>query len=395
MDDNDGPQETAKEGIVSPETADSGKNGLPPAPAADASPETMEVPELSKKGYQFLKENRVHEAMDCFTRILSVDENNNYALVGMGDATRKHGGFRDAVDYYQRCLLFHPGNNYALFGLADCYKAMNQFHKAIEIWEQYLIHDDKNITVLTRVADAYRKVRDFKHSRAVYLQVLEMEERNPYAIIGLGHLHYDFKEYRDALYYWEKMIGLNQDNVDIRVLTSIGNCHRKLKTFKDGIPYFEKALARESRNFYALFGLADCYRGMNQQDRSLEYWNRILEQDPRNKVILTRAGDAYRHLDDFGRAVEYYERALNIEFDIYAVLGLAVVAKAQGKCHEALESLKRLVQQDTKNYRLYLELADCYAKLGDRHAALRTLEEFQKMGIRNGSILEMQEKLKS
>jgi tetratricopeptide (TPR) repeat protein len=179
------------------------------------------------------------------------------------------------------------------------------------------------------------------------------------------------------------------------VLTSIGNCHRKLKTFKDGIPYFEKALTREPPNFYALFGLADCYRGMNHQDHSLEYWNRILEQDPRNKVILTRAGDAYRHLGDFGRAVEYYERALNIEVDTYAVLGLAVVAKAQGKYHEALESLKRLVQQDTKNYRLYLELADCHVKLGDKHAALKTLEEFQKLGIRNNCILEMQEKLKS
>jgi tetratricopeptide (TPR) repeat protein len=272
---------------------------------------------------------------------------------------------------------------------------MNQFHKAIEIWEQYLIHDDKNITVLTRVADAYRKIRDFKHSRAVYLRVLEMEAGNPYAIIGLGHLHYDFKEYRDALYYWEKMLTLNQDNVDIRVLTSIGNCHRKLKTFENGIMYFEKALAREPHNFYALFGLADCYRGMNQQDRSLEYWNRILEQDPRNKVILTRAGDAYRHMGDFERAVDYYERALNIEFDIYAVLGLAVVAKAQGKYHEALESLKRLVQQDTKNYRLYLELADCYAKVGDKHSALKTLEEFQKIGIRNNYVLEMQERLKS
>jgi tetratricopeptide (TPR) repeat protein len=271
---------------------------------------------------------------------------------------------------------------------------LNQFHKAIEIWEQYLLHDDKNITVLTRVADAYRKVRDFKHSKNVYLRVLEMEDRNPYAIIGLGHLHYDFKEYRDALFYWEKMLQANQENVDIRVLTSIGNCHRKLKTFEDGIVYFEMALQREPSNFYALFGLADCYRGMNQQDRSLEYWNRILEQDPRNKVILTRAGDAYRHLGDYEQAVDYYERALNIEFDTYAVLGLAVVAKAQGRYAESRESLRRLIQQDPKNYRLYLELADCYMKMNERRLAVETLENFQKLGIRNTGIMELFEKIK-
>jgi tetratricopeptide (TPR) repeat protein len=361
----------------------------------DENSELSRISELSKRGYQLLKENKTTEAVDCFSRILVTDENNNYALVGMGDATRKRGAFRDAVDYYRRCLSHHPGNNYALFGIADCYKALNQYHKAIEIWEQYLLHDDKNITVLTRVADTYRKIRDYKHSKAVYLRVLEMEEENPYAIIGLGHLHYDFKEYREALFYWEKMIRINNENVDIRVLTSIGNCHRKLKTFEAGIPFFEKALQRDSYNFYALFGLADCYRGLNQQSRSLEYWNRILEQDPRNKVILTRAGDAYRNLNDYDRAVEYYRRALNIEFDTYAVLGLAVVAKAQGKYDEAMESLRRLIQQDPKNYRFYLELADCLMKKGERTQAIETLGEFQKLGMRNAYVMDMLERLKS
>jgi tetratricopeptide (TPR) repeat protein len=366
---------------------------FPPETAAKV-PEMAEISDLSKRGYQLLKENKITEAVDCFSRILTVDNDNNYALVGMGDATRKRGGFRDAVSYYQRCLARHPGNNYALFGLADCYKALNQFHKAIEIWEQYLLHDDRNITVLTRVADAYRKVRDFKHSKSVYLKVLDMEAQNPYAIIGLGHLHYDFKEYQDALFYWEKMFQANQEGVDIRVLTSIGNCHRKLKTFNDGIVYFDMALRREPYNFYALFGLADCYRGMNQQDRSLEYWNRILDQDPRNKVILTRAGDAYRHLEDFERAVDYYERALNIEFDTYAVLGLAVVAKAQGRYIEACESLGRLIQQDPKNYRLYLELAECHLRQGEKRRAQETLENFQRQGIRSQLIVEMLDKIK-
>ncbi|GHU59902.1 hypothetical protein FACS189444_6100 [Spirochaetia bacterium] len=291
--------------------------------------------------------------------------------------------------------LYTSGNNYALFGLADCYKALNQYHKAIEIWEQYLLYDEKNITVLTRVADAYRKVRDFKNSKVVYLRVLEMEDQNPYAIIGLGHLHYDFKEYRDALYYWEKMLQSNPDTVDIRVLTSIGNCHRKLKTFDQGIGYFEKALERDPYNFYALFGLADCYRGLNQQNRSLEYWNRILEQDPRNKVILTRAGDAYRNMNEYEKSVDYFQRALNIEFDTYAVLGLAIVAKAQGRYDECTESLRRLIQQDPKNYRFYVELADCYARRGDRKQAVEILGNFQKMGIRNCRVVELMEQLKS
>lgn len=357
--------------------------------------ELMEIAELSKKGYQLLKENRVGDAERNFRKILENDPENNYALVGLGDAARKRAAHREAVDFYKKCLIYHPGNNYALFGLADCYKALNQYQKAIEIWEQYLLHDNKNITVLTRIADAYRKVRDFRKSKAIYLRVLEMEFDNPYALIGLGHLHYDFKEYRDALHYWQRMVDAQGDLVDIRVLTSIGNCYRKLKQFDLGVPYFEKALLKETDNFYALFGLADCYRGIGEPQRSLDYWNHILDKDPRNKVILTRAGDAYRSMDRFEEAADYYERALNIEFDVYAVLGLATISRLQGKVDSAIESLKRLVQNDAKNYRLHLELAQCYMVTGERRKAEETLQDFMKLGIRNPHIQELMNKIQN
>ncbi|MCR5612526.1 tetratricopeptide repeat protein [Treponema sp.] len=357
--------------------------------------QSNEISELSKKGYQLLKENKIQEAKEEFSKILDIEENNNYALVGLGDSERKLNHYNDAINYYSKCLSFHPGNNYALFGLADCYKALNQYHKAITIWEQYLIHDDRNITVLTRVADAYRKIREFKKSKNLYLKVLDMEENNPYALIGLGHLHYDFKEYRDALYYWTKMLDLNSSCVDIRVLTSIGNCHRKLKTFDKGVSYFERALELDPKNFYALFGLADCYRGMNQQYRSVEYWNKILEIDPNNKVILTRAGDAYRNTGDYKTATEYYNKAMNIDFDIYAALGLALICKGEGHYEESVERLSALIRNDPKNYRLYIDLADSYLKMNQRQKAIETLEGFQKLGVRSQAINEALDKVKN
>jgi tetratricopeptide (TPR) repeat protein len=94
--------------------------------------EFAEISELSKKGYQALKDNRLHDASSAFEEILSKEPENNYALVGLGDAARKKGAFREAVEHYRKCLSHHPGNNYALFGLADCYKALNQYQKAIE-----------------------------------------------------------------------------------------------------------------------------------------------------------------------------------------------------------------------------------------------------------------------
>lgn len=345
-----------------------------------------QISELSKQGYQLLKESLIDRAIESFEQILEMQPDNNYALVGLGDASRKRRQFTEATHYYKNCLEHHPGNNYALFGLADCYKALNQYNRAIDIWEEYLEHDDSNITVLTRVADAYRKVRNLEKSRNLYLKVLEKESGNSYALIGLGHLHYDFKEYREALDYWREVEKSGGNRVDIRVLTSIGNCHRKLKSFNEGIPYFLRALEKQPGNFYALFGLADCYRGMNDPEKSLDYWNRILSRDPHNKVILTRAGDAYRSLGQIEEAGNYYREALEIEFDIYAALGLAIIEKDSGHVESALSSILELIEQEPKNHRVSIEAAECCERLGRHEEAIGILENFVAQGIQNEAV---------
>ena len=63
------------------------------------------IAELSKKGYALIKENKMHEAKEAFKNILALDTNNNYALVGLGDAERKENRFNEAAAYYSRCLI--------------------------------------------------------------------------------------------------------------------------------------------------------------------------------------------------------------------------------------------------------------------------------------------------
>ncbi len=56
-----------------------------------------QIAELSKRGYQLLKENNFEGAKESFQSILIQDENNNYALVGLGDTMRKENDIQQAV----------------------------------------------------------------------------------------------------------------------------------------------------------------------------------------------------------------------------------------------------------------------------------------------------------
>ncbi len=354
-----------------------------------------ELAELSKKAYGFLKENILSEALLVFEEILLQDPNNNYALVGLGDVERKRKDFRKALEYYQKCLELYPDNTYAVFGTADVYKSLGLHQKALQIWLDFIKNDHENVTVLTRIADSYRKTRDFTMSRDYYYRVLDLEPENPYALIGLGHLYFDFKDYREAMRAWERAYLKDPSHADVRILTSLGNCHRKLKTFKQGLPYFEKVLSEEPNNFYALFGMADCYRGMNEPDKSLEYWKNILDKDPRNKVIMTRAGDALRQMERYDEAEDFYSRALNIEYDMYAVLGLALVHKMRRQWESAVVSLRGILKNDPNNTRIYQELAECYIEMNKPEEAQVLLDQLLRRGVRNTWTQELIQRIKS
>ncbi len=341
--------------------------------------EQKKLAEISRMGYRYLKKGELTAAINSFMEILDIEPNNHYALVGIGDACRKKLRFDEAINYYEHCLQFHPHNNYALFGLADAYRQQHQFSRAIDVWEKYLKYDSRNVTVLTRVADAYQKVRNVRQAEKLYAQVLEIEPQNAYALTGLGHLYYHLHNYVRSLEYWHKIYREQNSQPDIRVLTSIGNCYRKQKSFEQGSAYFEEALEREKNNFYALFGLADCFRGMHVLEKSLIYWNRILEENPQNKIILTRAGDAYCQQRKFEKAREYYEKALDIKYDIYAVLGLANVHIYCEEYLEATQSLENLLKNHIQNYRVYIPLMECYVQLDNRLAAVDLLEKFRNL----------------
>ena len=351
-----------------------------------------DVSVLSRQGYQLLKQSAYAEAAKRFEQALAIEPKNCYALVGLGDIARRQMRPRDAIAYYEACLEQASDNAFALFGLADSYRALQRHRDALRVWELYLRHDSENVTVLTRVADAYRKVRDRNRSRDLYRKVLEIEPENAYALIGLGHLHYDFREYEEALACWMRMYEIGGRSVDIRVLTSIGNSHRKLKDFRAAIPFFNEALEKEPGNFYALFGLADCYRGLNDAEQSLRYWNSILENDPTNRVILTRAGDAHRAIGDLDQATRCYLGALEIGDDLYAQLGLAIIARSQGECGQSIALLEQLKRTNPDAYRVHIELAASYAESGRPRDAIDVLTAFAAGGTDNFQIQDLIER---
>ncbi len=361
---------------------------------ASQSKRSEYITQLSKMGYQRIKEGSYKEAEANFREILKYDASNNYAMVGLGDALRRQQRNKEAVKYYQSCLELYPENNYALFGMAEGYRALKYYRKAIQAWERYALLDTRNITVMTRMADIYRKMKNLKRSQAIYEQVLEIDTENVYAIIGLAHVYYDLCLYKVSIEYWERILKKSNARVDIRVLTSIGNCYRKLRDFGKALEFFQRAEQLESNNFYVLYGMADSYRGLQDFDKAMDYWDMILAQGHTNQFVLARAGDTANASKQFDRARSLYEQALRMGPDLYATLGLAHLEYMGGNYQKAIQLLEFLLDAHYRNPRLQIGLAMNYCALSQAEKAFENLDSYISQGYGNEEVLTMHQNLK-
>ena len=113
----------------------------------------------------------------------------------------------------------------------------------------------------------------------------------------------------------------------------------------------------------------------------------------KNKVILTRTGDAYRTTGNYEEAKLYYNKALEIDFDIYAAIGLALICKGEGKIDEAATRFRNLIKNDQRNSRLYVDLAECYLAMNNQADAKKVLEDYMRIDGRNFAVKNLYAKI--
>ena len=92
--------------------------------------------------------------------------------------------------------------------------------------------------------------------------------------------------------------------------------------------------------------------------------------------------------------LKYYTKALEIDFDIYAAIGLALICKCQGKFEEAIDRFKNLIRNDPRNSRLYVDLAECYSLMNKKDEAIKLLEDYLSNDGKNIQIRNLLERLR-
>jgi serine/threonine-protein kinase len=262
--------------------------------------------------------------------------------------TRKGGaeGARKALDYYNQAAALDPKFALAHAGAADAYRLLA-------------------LNSLLDPKEAAAK------GKAAAQKALEIDGGLAEAHLVLAGFATDEWDWSGAERGHRRAIELNPN---------LALAHHRYSQYLSAVGRFEEAL-RESKRAQELDPLRLNVKGQEgiilfyarRYDEAIQRFQEVLRLEPDNGVSLIFLGYAYAAKGQYAEAISAYQKQISLEGETTSVLCYLGDAYAKwGKRDEALVVLDKLKR--TKEYVSPGELATLYVGLGDKEAALGSLE---------------------
>ncbi|MEQ8226201.1 MAG: tetratricopeptide repeat protein, partial [Candidatus Eremiobacterota bacterium] len=341
-----------------------------------------------KQGETLMAGQKYDEAITCFDKVLSSEENNIKALNGKGQCLVNLEKYDQAIDCFNKALSLDPNN-------ADIW-----LNKGGALYEKYyyeLNKSDKNEFITfdpltgTGILNDHREMgTKEKEIKACLDKVLEIEA-NPDDMDGLyrkGLAFYYRGDYDEALQCFDEIIlYVEIDSQAIKIIeTKMSDENtKKLKTLmnkkfsrKD---FFEnlKKLALSEQDIYVVFPFivkvksekkyekAIYFSGcslfyMKEYDSAMEDLNLVLDINPGNIDVFIMKSQVLSGNGENDKAVECLDEALKVKPRSYALLiNKAFILYNMKKYEEAIKSIDKALELKTDVYALTLK-GNCLCK---------------------------------
>ena len=173
---------------------------------ADAAPATDSDID---QGKEFSKTRKFAEAVECFTRAIEKNGQNDMAYLARGSAWAELGEYSKAINDYTAALKINPKDPGYYFRRAQAEQAAGSIDAAIADYGECIRLDPKNGQVYASRAGAYNDKGDFSKAIADAEQALQIEPRHPMGWMNRAFARKAMGNYGAAIADLEKVLLLD------------------------------------------------------------------------------------------------------------------------------------------------------------------------------------------
>jgi len=330
----------------------------------------------SEFGYCLVELKQFDEAAKYFLKAKNQGREDAWIYSQLGWSYRNAEKYKEALEAYLKVESLGRKDSWLYANMFNCLKALKNNEEALKyslMLENFEELKD-SIYLLSNIANLYEEKQDYKEQLRYLEKIEKIGIDDPQFYIEYGYCLMFLEYYREAISKFEKSLGAGKDTYCI---SQIAFCYRNLGEYEKALEYFQKArsLGRNDAWISLEFGL--CYRDLNEYEKALKYFLEAYEKEERYKTdtyLLSSIGKMYDLLGKYENGEKFLRKSYDLgERDRWINMELGECLTRLGKYEEAIEKLleaRRLYMAEGKApYSEDLELAYCYAALGDKNKA--------------------------
>jgi protein O-GlcNAc transferase len=225
-------------------------------------------------------ERRIAEAMAFFHKAIELHPEFAEAHNNMGNAHRDRGNIEQAAECYQRALKINPqfaeGHNnlgVALLASGDLTKAIESFEEAIRIQPVYAeAHNN--------VANAYHQCGDLIAAAASLATALELKPDSPEIHNNLANVLRETGQLDSAQQHYRQALRLKPDFVEAQ--ENLGTVLMDLGHAEEAVAAYERAESLRPSSAASLLNLGNAYRLVGRIEEARAMYRRAAFIEPEN-----------------------------------------------------------------------------------------------------------------
>ena len=314
------------------------------------------------QGITLVNQENYQQAIEQFTRALSLNPNHANAYVNRAFAQMELGEYQQAIDDFKEAIRLNPNhvdahqhlNNaknrlvYQYFNQGinlvnkeNCQQAIEQFTRALTLnpnhTDAYVWRSNAYIQL-----DQYEQIDLYQQTIELCTQIISIDPHNIPAYVRRGFAHLSLGEYQQAVDEFEEVIRLNPNYADAYV--NRANAYNYLKNYEQALNDCNQAIRLNPNYADAYINRAFAQMELGEYQQAIDDFKEAIRLNP-NHV------DAHQHLNNAKNRLVYQ----------YFNQGINLVNKEN--CQQAIEQFTRALTLNPNHTDAYVWRSNAYIQL--------------------------------
>lgn len=327
------------------------------------APEDKET--FLRLGKVYLDEGMTLKAMNLFSRMASIFPDYYVAYFYLGETQRMEGQLEAARDSYLKTMELEPDLLEPRFRLVDVYKALGEKKnraKIIAVLKDILDSDPGDDRALVEIGLLYYNTKDYENADEVFAKLGQEIQINPDLVVNIAQTLVPEHRYQDAVTVLSQVKKALPGNANINFV--LGMAYEGLEKPDKAIEYYLKVTPDHPQYKKTILSIAFLYRDMNRTEEAVRFLEQHHRQSPADIDITSYLASFYQENDRHDIAITMLQRALKEAPKNTALLfKLGAVLDTAGRRDQSIETMKTIIRLDPKHASALNYLGYTYAEM--------------------------------